>query len=85
MDTLEIRQLTLDDESAFLAGLEEWEGDDLTWHSFAWKEGMTCGAGNIPSTKMIEGAGGVFEREFFDDVENEVIRIYWIDLVEESD
>jgi len=174
METLEIRQLTLDDEAAFLAGLKEWEGADSTWHSFAWQEGMdhsdhiriledeskgvnmregrvphtmlygfldgitigrcsvrhslnenlrirgghigyavaprfrrrgygsdlfraglahlkglgvesammTCGAGNIPSKRMIEGAGGVFEREFFDDVENEVIRIYWIDLGE---
>lgn len=172
METWEIRQLTIDDEAAFLAGMKEWEGEDSVWHSFAWQEGMshsdhiriledqfkgvnmregkvphtmlygflngiaigrcsvrhrlnenlrirgghigyavapgfrrcgygsdlfraglahlkglgvesammTCGAGNIPSRKMIEGAGGVFEREFFDDVHNEVTRVYWIDL-----
>ena len=40
METLEIRQLTLDDKVAFLAGLKEWEGEDSVWHSFAWQEGI---------------------------------------------
>ena len=170
METLEIRQLTLEDEVAFLAGLKEWEGEDSTWHSFAWEEGMshadhiriledefkgvnmregrvphtmlygfldgitigrcsvrhslnenlrvrgghigyavapkfrrcgygsdlfraglahlkelgvesammTCAVSNLASRKMIERAGGVFEREFFDDINNEEIRIYSI-------
>ena len=43
MELLEIRQLTLHDESAFLAGLKEWEGEDTSWHTFTWKEGMPFG------------------------------------------
>ncbi len=172
MVTLEIRQLTLDDEVAFLAGLKEWEGEDATWHSFAWQEGtshsdhirileeefkgvnmregrvphtmlygflngvtigrcsvrhslndnlrirgghigyavaprfrrrgfgsdlfraglahlkglgvgsamMTCAFSNLASRKMIEGAGGVLEREYFDEMEGVELRRYWIDL-----
>ena len=173
METLVIRQLRLDDEDAFLAGVREWEGEDLSWHIFAWKEGMThadhirilgdefrgenmtegrvphtmlygflggvivgrcsvrhslnenlkirgghigyavaprfrrqgygnalfraglahlkvgvtnammtCTPSNMASKMMIESAGGVFEREFFDDVDNELLRHYWIDLRE---
>lgn len=40
MKSLEIRQLTLDDENAFFAGLKAWEGEASDWHSFVWKEGM---------------------------------------------
>ena len=40
MELLEIRQLTLHDESAFLTGLKEWEGEDTAWFTFTWKEGM---------------------------------------------
>ena len=175
MVTLEIRQLTLDDEVAFLAGLKEWEGEDATWHSFAWQEGMshsdhirileeefkgvnmragrvphtmlygfldgiaigrcsvrhslnenlrirgghigyavaprfrrrgfgsdlfraglahlkglgvgsammTCAVSNLASRKMIEGAGGVLEHEYFDEMEGVALRRYWIDLEEE--
>ncbi len=176
MGNLEIRQLTLDDEDAFLAGVIEWGGEDPAWHSFAWKEGMshadhirileneyegenmregwvphtmlygfldgitigrcsvrhclnenlrirgghvgyavaprfrqcgygtslflaglehlkglgvtaammTCGVSNLPSRRMIEGAGGMFDREFFDAGDDERIRIYWIDLYKDS-
>ena len=169
---LEIRQLTSDDESAFLAGLREWKGEDAAWHSFAWEEGMkhsdhiriledeskgvnmregrvphtmlygflngitigrcsvrhrlndnlrirgghigyavaprfrrrgygsslfragiehlvelgvesammTCDANNIPSRKTIEGANGVFDQEYFDEIEGVTLRRYWIDL-----
>lgn len=36
-----LRELNIGDEQAFLAGLREWEGEDLTGYSFVWKEGMT--------------------------------------------
>ena len=41
---------------------------------------MTCGASNIPSRKMIESAGGALDEEYFDEVDNDVIRRYWIEL-----
>ena len=41
MTSLNIRQLGPNDEKAFLAGFKAWEGEDISWHTFAWKEGMT--------------------------------------------
>ncbi len=40
MEILEIRQLDPGDESAFLAGFEEWKGEDPAWFTFSWKEGI---------------------------------------------
>jgi len=37
---LELRQLTLNDEQAFFDGMKDWPSDDLSWYTFAWKEGM---------------------------------------------
>ena len=39
--SLEIRQLGSHDEPAFLAGLKEWAGEESSWHTFVWTEGMT--------------------------------------------
>ena len=36
-----LRELTDADEAAFLAGWDDWKGEDPLWYSFAWKEGMT--------------------------------------------
>jgi len=44
---LTLRELTLDDEAAFFAGLREWPPEDLAWHTFLWKPGM-------PYPEMIE-------------------------------
>jgi predicted acetyltransferase len=38
---LVLRELTADDEAAFLQGLTEWEGESPHWYSFIWKPGMT--------------------------------------------
>jgi predicted acetyltransferase len=38
---LTLRELTAADEKAFLAGMNDWAGEDPHWHSFAWREGMT--------------------------------------------
>jgi len=38
---LVVRELNQGDEKAFFAGLKEWEGESLHWHSFIWKPGMT--------------------------------------------
>jgi predicted acetyltransferase len=37
---LVLRELTREDENAFFEGLKEWEGEDLSWYTFAWKAGM---------------------------------------------
>lgn len=41
MSALDLRELTDKDESAFFEGLKEWPEEDLTWHTFTWKPGMT--------------------------------------------
>jgi predicted acetyltransferase len=38
---LTLRKLTAQDEKAFFEGMKAWEGESLSWYSFAWKEGMT--------------------------------------------
>lgn len=38
-----LRELTPQDETAFFNGLKEWQGEDLTWYSFAYKPGMKYG------------------------------------------
>jgi predicted acetyltransferase len=40
MADLKLRRLGPGDEWAFRAGLEDWAGEELSWYSFAWKEGM---------------------------------------------
>ncbi len=39
--TLTLRKLTIDDELAFWAGLKEWQGEELDWYTFVWREGMS--------------------------------------------
>nr|WP_295902684.1 GNAT family N-acetyltransferase [uncultured Bdellovibrio sp.] len=36
-----LRELTKQDEAAFLRGVEDWKGEDLTWYTFEWKPGMS--------------------------------------------
>lgn len=43
LSALVLRTLKPSDESAFLNGLSDWPGDDLSWYSFLWKEGMSFG------------------------------------------
>lgn len=38
---LELRELTLEDEKAFLAGYKDWASDDVSWYTSVWKPGMT--------------------------------------------
>ncbi len=39
MSKLELRELTIEDESAFINGYEDWKNEDITWYSFIWKPG----------------------------------------------
>lgn len=39
--SLVLRELAASDEEAFLAGMQEWVGEDPHWYSFIWKEGMS--------------------------------------------
>lgn len=39
MSQLILRELTIQDEQAFLAGYEDWQNEDLSWYSFIWKPG----------------------------------------------
>ncbi len=39
--SLILRELTQDDETAFLDGLQDWMGEDLEWYTFVWKPGMS--------------------------------------------
>jgi predicted acetyltransferase len=41
MNEIVLRELSEADEALFLAGLEDWAGEDLTWYSFEWKPGVT--------------------------------------------
>ena len=34
-----LRELTADDEAAFLEGFKAWQGESSHWHSFDWKPG----------------------------------------------
>ena len=38
--SLILRELTEQDESAFMEGLKEWVGESPHWYSFIWKPGM---------------------------------------------
>lgn len=38
---LVLRELTLEDEQAFLEAVKDWEGEDLSWFTFDWKPGMS--------------------------------------------
>ncbi|MBX3039165.1 MAG: GNAT family N-acetyltransferase [Bdellovibrionaceae bacterium] len=40
MTNLVLRPLEVSDEKAFFEGLSLWEGEDLSWYTFSWKEGM---------------------------------------------
>ncbi|MEK2688464.1 GNAT family N-acetyltransferase [Bdellovibrio sp. GT3] len=39
--TVELRQLTMLDEKAFFEGMKEWKVDELSWYTFAWRDGMS--------------------------------------------
>ncbi|WP_374079805.1 GNAT family N-acetyltransferase [Bdellovibrio bacteriovorus] len=41
MTSLILRELTDKDEQAFLRGMEDWQGQDLSWYTFEWKPGMS--------------------------------------------
>lgn len=41
MKDLVLRELSIDDEQAFLKSCDDWFGEDLTWLSFVWKPGMS--------------------------------------------
>lgn len=41
MKQVVLRDLTENDEQAFLAGLKDWEGESPHWYSFIWKDGMS--------------------------------------------
>jgi len=41
---------------------------------------ITCAVNNIPSWKIIENIGGSLKEEVWDDVDNEMIKKYWVDL-----
>ncbi|UOF01979.1 GNAT family N-acetyltransferase [Bdellovibrio reynosensis] len=38
-----LRELTPQDESAFFQGMNEWQGEQITWYTFAYKPGMNYG------------------------------------------
>ncbi len=44
MSELILRNLTPADEAAFMAGFQDWEGEDLNWYTFEWGPGMTYSA-----------------------------------------
>ncbi|HRO66240.1 MAG TPA: GNAT family N-acetyltransferase [Pseudobdellovibrionaceae bacterium] len=39
--TLTLRPLQTNDEKAFFEGLSLWKGEELSWYTFSWKEGMS--------------------------------------------
>lgn len=39
--SLILRELTINDEKAFLSGLEDWKNEELSWYTFSWKPGMS--------------------------------------------
>ncbi len=39
--SLILRELTVNDEKAFLTGLEDWKNEELSWYTFSWKPGMS--------------------------------------------
>lgn len=40
MSRVVLRRLTMADEMAFFEGLKKWEGEDLSWYTFDWREGV---------------------------------------------
>jgi predicted acetyltransferase len=40
VNELVLRELHDGDEAAFLAGVESWRGEELSWHTFDWRPGM---------------------------------------------
>lgn len=63
-----VRELTLKDETAFYQAVEDWRGEDLSWITFEWRQGMDFAqhlerlrknrlgqelvAGRVPSTML---------------------------------
>ena len=39
---------------------------------------ITCLKNNIASRKVIEANGGIFEKEFYDEITNNCIQRFWI-------
>lgn len=35
-----LRELCLSDETSFMNALKDWEGEDLSWFTFDWREGI---------------------------------------------
>lgn len=74
VNQLVLRELNEHDEAAFLAGLKDWEGEDLTWYSFEWgpgvtysgmikrlaerKQGLNIPAEHVPSTMLYAFVNG---------------------------
>ena len=43
---------------------------------------LSCDKSNVASSKTMIGLGGVFEREFYSEEDNDFTQIYWIDVNE---
>lgn len=41
MKNIVLRELNINDEKAFLKGLQEWENEGLSWYTFIWKPEMS--------------------------------------------
>ncbi len=41
---------------------------------------ISCASSNVPSIKLIEASGGVLGEETYDDVDDEMIKKYWVQL-----
>jgi predicted acetyltransferase len=55
-ERLILRELTVSDEAAFLSGLSEWEGEDLSWYTLDWTPGMSYAES---LAKLRDGARGI--------------------------
>lgn len=54
---LTLRELSEADEAAFLEGLKEWEGEELSWYTFDWKPGISFGDHLLALKRNREGVG----------------------------
>ena len=43
MSEVVLRELTLNDEIAFYQAVKDWQGQELSWLTFDWREGMAFG------------------------------------------
>lgn len=56
-EALSLRELVESDEEAFLIGLKEWDGEDLSWYTFDWKPGMSFREHILKLKNSREGIG----------------------------